>query len=324
MAFVDELKIYARAGRGGDGVVRWLHLKGKEYAGPAGGNGGNGGDVCVRAVRDISLLASYRGDKEFRAQDGAPGENETRHGKSGEDFTINLPVGSVVRNGTTGEVFELLSEDERRLLLKGGRGGAGNAVFKSSVNQRPTESTPVLPGEEADITVELRLIADAGLIGLPNAGKTSLLNVLTAAEAKVGAYAFTTLDPNLGAFYGYIIADIPGLIEGASQGRGLGSKFLRHIARTRLLIHCISLESEQPMKDYETVRTELRNFEGALLSEKPEIIALTKSDTREMSDIKRVKKLFEDTGKKVLVISVLDDALIKSFGEALVRFFEAA
>jgi GTP-binding protein len=323
MAFVDELKIHARAGRGGDGVVRWLHMKGKEYGGPSGGNGGNGGDVYVQAVRDISLLASYRGDKEFKAQDGAPGENENRHGKSGDDFVIKLPVGSLVRNGTTGEVFELLKEDDRRLLLKGGRGGAGNSVFKSSVNQRPEESTPGTPGEEADVVVELRLIADGGLVGLPNAGKTSLLNALTGASAKVGAYAFTTLDPNLGALYGYILADIPGLIEGASQGKGLGSKFLRHIARTRLLIHCISLESDDPKRDYETVRGELKSFEGADLEKKTEIIALTKSDTRDISEIGSIQKIFEDMGKKVLTVSVLDDAEVKAFGEELVRIFRA-
>ncbi|HYF12890.1 MAG TPA: GTPase ObgE, partial [Candidatus Paceibacterota bacterium] len=262
MSFVDEMTIIARAGRGGDGVVRWLHLKGKEYSGPAGGNGGDGGDIHIRGVRDINLLSRYRGEKRFEAEDGKPGEGAGRNGHRGKDFIIDLPVGSVVRNLNTGEVHELLKEGDQKLVLKGGRGGAGNAVFKSSVNRTPKESTGGAEGEEAQLHIELRLIADAGLMGLPNAGKTSLLNTLTGAKAKVGSYAFTTLDPNLGMLYGYIIADIPGLIEGASGGKGLGFKFLRHIARTKLLVHCVSLESEDPIADYKVVRDEISAFEN--------------------------------------------------------------
>ncbi|HEV8666726.1 MAG TPA: GTPase [Candidatus Paceibacterota bacterium] len=225
MAFVDELTFDAAAGKGGDGVVRWLHEKGKEYSGPSGGNGGNGGNVYMRAVRDLNLLARYRGEKRFDAPSGADGENSNRHGKGGDDMTIDLPIGSLVRNTATGEQYELLEEGEKIMILKGGRGGAGNAAFKSSVNITPEESTPGALGESATFTIELRIIADAGLVGLPNAGKSSLLNALTNAAAKVAPYAFTTLDPNLGALYGYIIADIPGLIEGASEGKGLGFRF---------------------------------------------------------------------------------------------------
>jgi len=318
MAFVDELRILARAGKGGDGVTRWLHLKGKEYSGPAGGNGGNGGDVYIHGVRDISLLGRYRGEKKFEAKGGADGESYNRDGKAGNDFIIDLPVGSIVRNETTGEVHELLHEGEQKMVLKGGRGGAGNAVFKSSVNTSPMESTPGITGEEAFLHIELRLIASAGLVGLPNAGKSSLLNALTGASAKVGAYAFTTLDPNLGAFYGFILADIPGLIEGASSGKGLGSKFLRHIARTELLVHCVSLESEHPMEDYQTVHAELASFEGANLADKPEMIVLTKSDTRDTSRIEAISAEFEKLGKAVHVVSVLDDVQVKTLGDALV------
>jgi GTP-binding protein len=317
MSLVDELKIAARAGKGGDGVVRWLHVKGIEYAGPSGGNGGNGGDVYIHAVRDIALLGRYRGEKKFAAENGQPGGNLNQHGKQGEDLVVDLPVGSVVRNETTGEVFDLLKEDQKQLILKGGRGGAGNAVFKSSVNRSPTESTPGVPGEEAQLFIELRLIADAGLIGLPNAGKTSLLNALTGAVAKVGSYAFTTLDPNLGLLYGYVLADIPGLIEGAAGGKGLGYKFLRHIARTKLLVHCISLETEDPLADYKVVRAEIEQFEAGILKDKSEILVLTKSDTRDATYIEEVKAKFITQGKTVYTVTVLDDDSVKVFGEVL-------
>lgn len=222
MAFVDEMRIHMRAGNGGRGIVSWLHEKGKEYGGPAGGDGGNGGNVYVKAVRDIGILAKYRHEKEFSAEKGENGKSKSMHGRNGDDCEILLPVGSVVTNLSTKKTVELLVEGERVLLLNGGRGGYGNEHFKGSKNIRPYEWTPGKPGEEADFFIELRLVADAGLIGLPNAGKSSLLNELTNATAKIGNYQFTTLEPNLGDFYGYILADIPGLIEGASEGKGLG------------------------------------------------------------------------------------------------------
>lgn len=318
MAFVDELTIHAKAGRGGDGVVRWLHLKGKEYSGPAGGNGGSGGSVYIRGVRDINLLARYRGEKKFQAGDGQSGGSFSMHGKKGEDLVIDLPVGSVVTNMDTGEVFELFEPEQKILILKGGRGGAGNEVFKSSVNRRPTESLPGMRGEEATLQIELRLIADAGLVGLPNAGKSSLLNALTGAQAKVGTYAFTTLDPNLGALHGLVIADIPGLIEGASAGKGLGYKFLRHVSRTRLLLHCVSLESEHPLEDYRVVRAELSRFGGSL-AEKPELVVLTKSDTKAPEEVKRVAAHFSELGKAVTTVTILDDASVKALQDTIVR-----
>jgi GTP-binding protein len=317
MALVDELHIHARAGKGGDGVVRWLHLKGKEFSGPAGGNGGDGGNVFVSGVRDVSLLSRYRGEKRFEAEDGKDGANLNQHGKSGRDLTIEVPVGSLIKNMETGEEFEVLEENKPIMILKGGRGGAGNAVFKSSVNQTPEESTPGVPGEEGEIHIELRLIADAGLVGLPNAGKTSLLNALTGAVGKVAPYAFTTLDPNLGALYGKILADIPGLIEGASGGKGLGFKFLRHIARTRMLLHCISLESDDLIRDWEVVRRELDSFEGGILAKKPEYIVLTKADTRTPDEIEEAVKLMRKKNPQVTAVSVIDDEAVKRFQDLL-------
>lgn len=324
MAFVDELTIDAAAGKGGDGVVRWLHLKGKEYSGPSGGNGGDGGDVYLRGVRDISLLGRYRGEKKFRAGDGADGAARSKEGKGGADLVIDLPVGSIVTNQSTGEIFELLGEGQTLMVLKGGRGGAGNEVFKSSVNRTPTEATPGAPGEAATLAIELRLIADAGFVGLPNAGKTSLLNALTGASAKVGSYAFTTLDPNLGVIPGgYILADIPGLIEGAAAGKGLGSRFLRHVARTRQLIHCVSLESEDPVGGYQTVRAELEAHDPALAA-KPELVLLTKSDTRDSPYVERISAAFAKLGTETASVTVLEDASVKALRDLLSQRLSAS
>src|SRR3989338_11535473 len=199
---IDELKIYLKAGKGGDGVVRWRHEKSKELAGPGGGNGGKGGDVFTRAIRDVGGLLRYRHVKELSAGKGGDGENFGRHGKNGDDLFLELPIGSVLVNSNTHEQFELLKEGETLKILQSGRGGLGNEHFKTSLNTSPRESTSGNAGEGADFSIELRLFADVGIIGLPNAGKSSLLNTLSAARAKVGDYPFTTLEPNLGTFYG--------------------------------------------------------------------------------------------------------------------------
>ncbi|MEK7511107.1 MAG: GTPase ObgE [Patescibacteria group bacterium] len=318
MAFIDEMHVKAQAGRGGDGVIRWLHLKGLEKAGPAGGDGGRGGDVILLGVRDLSILSSYQFTKSFRAEDGGAGEGNDKHGKNGEPMIIKVPVGTVVTT-STGETYEVLHEGEEIIIYKGGSGGFGNAHFKSSVNRNPFETTKGRAGQGGDIAITLKLIADAGFVGFPNAGKSSLLNALTKARSRVAAYPFTTLDPHLGDFYGFLLADIPGLIEGASAGRGLGSKFLRHIERTRILVHLVSAEQEDLEKSYRAIRDELISVDRGL-AEKPELVVLSKVDMLPPEEQGRVVKEFSDAiGKEVIPLSVIDDELLKAFSDRLAK-----
>jgi GTP-binding protein len=317
MAFVDELHIHATAGHGGAGVVRWLHLKGLERAGPAGGDGGRGGDIILEGVRDLAALAHYRYAKKFRAENGESGGNKNCHGKDGEPVVLKVPVGSVATITTTGEVFELLEHGQRITVMRGGVGGYGNAHFRGAENRNPMQATPGRAGESGDIRISLKLIADAGFIGFPNAGKSSLLNSLTRARSKVGAYPFTTLDPHLGEFYGYVLADIPGLIEGASSGRGLGSRFLKHIERTGLLVHLVSAEQEDPIAAYRAIRAELQAF-GRGLPEKPELVVLSKVDMLPEDEVGVLRrKLSEEIGAPVVALSIIDDNLLKQFSDTL-------
>ncbi|MDQ3089932.1 MAG: GTPase ObgE [bacterium] len=316
--FVDELTLHLKSGRGGDGVERWLHEKGKDRGGPSGGNGGKGGDVYAVAVRDIGVLNSYRQVKEFSAGRGVDGMKNTKKGEEGADVLIKFPIGSRITNLTTRHTFDLLVDGEKILLLKGGRGGLGNEHFKSSTNVSPKENTPGVEGEEADFHIELLLVVDLGLIGLPNAGKSSLLNSLTSAKSKVGGFPFTTLEPHLGDLYGLIIADIPGLIEGASTGKGLGHKFLRHIERTKALLHLISAEDEDPLETYKIVRKELEIYNTDILK-KPEIILLTKSDLVTEEELKKKIKLFKNLKIPVLPISVLNDEQMKTLTDHLTK-----
>lgn len=323
MAFIDEVIIKAQAGKGGDGVVRWLHTKETEWGGPGGGDGGRGGDIIIEGVRDLSALQGYRYTKKFKAEDGDAGANFLRHGKDGEPVVLRVPVGTEITVLETGESFEIMQEGERVTVFKGGIGGYGNDHYKSSTNQNPFQSTPGKPGEGGDIRVTLKLIADAGLIGFPNAGKSSLLNSLTRARSKVGAYPFTTLEPHLGDFYGRLLADIPGLIEGASGGKGLGSKFLQHIERTKFLVHLVSAEQDDVAEAYRAIRTELSAF-GQGLPEKTELVVLSKADllTGEEREEKR-KHLQAAAGEKeVLVLSAEDPELLKAFSDRLARLLE--
>jgi len=317
--FIDEISLHLKAGKGGDGVERWLHEKGRDHGGPSGGNGGKGGDVFALAVRDIGILASYRQVKLFEALPGQAGMNNTWSGADGEDIIVKFPVGSRIENLTTGHVFELLLNDQKIKLLSGGRGGLGNEHFKGSTNVRPKETTPGLMGEEADFHIEVELVVDYGLIGLPNAGKSSLLNALTRARSKVGAFPFTTLEPSLGDLYGIILGDIPGLIEGASEGRGLGHKFLRHIKRTKGLIHLVSAEEEDVVKTYEIVRKELELYNKEII-EKGEIVLLTKVDLISEEEKEKKLKLLKTVSKaEVYPMSVIDDNLVKKFKDILTQ-----
>src|SRR3989338_8301019 len=318
MAFIDELKVNIKAGTGGNGVVRWRHLKGKEYSGAAGGDGGKGSNVYAKAVRDVSILARYKNVKNFEGEDGEDGMKDSKHGKSGKDLIIELPIGSVITNLSTGRKVNLLNEGETILLLKGGNGGYGNEHFKASTNVTPKQSTKGKPGEEADFLIELELIADAGFVGLPNAGKSSLLNELTKAKSKVGSYAFTTLEPYLGDMEGFILADIPGLIEGASEGRGLGHKFLRHIKRTKIILHCISSESENIENDYETIRKELGNYNVELLKKK-EIVIITKTDLADSKSLEKVIKKISKENPDILSVTVYDNESIKKLKDSLIK-----
>lgn len=315
--FVDELTINAKAGNGGDGVVRWRHEKFKPLAGPSGGDGGRGGDVFVRAVKDLNRLAKYTGNKAFSAESGDAGTGRSRAGKDGEDLYIDVPVGSRITDIERRRTFELTKVGETERILKGGGGGLGNEYFKSSTNRSPEQSTKGKRGEGGDFLVEVTLIVDVGLVGLPNAGKSTLLNTLTNAHSRVGAYPFTTTEPHLGELYGFILADIPGLISGAAAGKGLGHKFLRHVSRTNMLLHLVSLEHEDPLKAYYTIREELSAYDSSL-TEKEEWIILTKKDLVKQEDIDKVLKALAKTENRVLVVGQDDPDSYKKLGDELV------
>lgn len=321
MALLDEVQLYIKAGRGGDGVVRWRQEKGKPLSGPGGGNGGTGGDVYAYAVPDIGYLDFYRTKKDFAAENGFPGANWGRKGANGEDLVLNFPVGSRLTNKETGETFELETVGQKTLILKGGRGGLGNEYFKSSRNTTPKESTPGKIGEDATFDIELRLVANLGLVGLPSAGKSSLLNALTNAKSKVASYHFTTLDPHLGALYEFIIADIPGIIEGASEGKGLGIKFLKHVSKTKALAHVVALDSDDLVRDYNTIRTEIKNY-GQGLADKDEIIIFSKSDIIEDDELKaKLKSMAKITkGKTFFVVSIENPDQMKELSDGLIKY----
>lgn len=311
---IDEVQILIKAGDGGKGIVHFYADAWRPKGGPDGGNGGHGGSVFFEAVSDISKLNQFRHAKVYAAQNGDPGGQNNRTGRNGDDLVILVPLGTVV-NYDNGSSVELTEIGQRVMMARGGKGGRGNYVFRSSTNQTPQESEPGFKCQQKKLFLQLKLIAQVGLIGLPNAGKTSLLNELTPANARVANYAFTTLEPNLGVTKGgLIIADIPGLIEGAADGKGLGVKFLKHVERTSLLIHCVSAESQDPLKDYKTVRQELSNY-SSVLEKKPEIIVLTKTDTKDPKEIKKLEtKIRADVST-----SIIDSDSIKKLNDLITK-----
>lgn len=300
---VDEITVKVKAGNGGYGKVSFGKM---EKSGPDGGNGGKGGDVYFQASSDLTLLRQFLSKPLIRGNDGGNGDKQKMTGADGDDLLVNIPIGSWVKDLDTGEDFELTEVGEIALVAKGGEGGKGNWELRSPTNTTPLEAKQPEKGEERHIKIILRFLADYGLIGLPSAGKSSLLNELTNAKAKTGAYHFTTLSPNLGVLPGkQIIADIPGLIEGASKGKGLGTKFLKHIQKVKLLLHCIAADSEEPIKDYEVIRKELGEFDKALLKKK-EIILITKSDLVTSDQISEIIKKLKKLEREILVTSIYD------------------
>lgn len=308
---VDDINLIVKAGDGGNGAATFRRDAITAHGGPDGGNGGNGGNIYVLGSTNINDLREFRYAKKVTAENGGDGTHHNGFGKNAPNKTILMPLGTKITDGETGRYIEIENTKTPILLARGGTGGKGNVAFKSPTNRTPRFAQQGTKGEERVVHLELRYIADIGLIGLPNAGKSSLLAMLTNATPAIGDYPFTTLEPNIGMLETHPIADIPGLIEGASQGKGLGIKFLRHIEKTKILVHCIDSTVADPMKAYTTVRKEFEQFNAMLLT-KPEIIFLNKTDLLDEKKEKDVASLFITLKKKVLRGSIYKPETIKN------------
>lgn len=298
---IDDIKIEVSAGDGGKGCVAFN--KNLMSLGPAGGSGGRGGSVIFKGVSDLNALNQFRFRKQVNAENGREGKGQFCDGPDAKDEVIKIPVGTVINNLTTGEKQEIIKVGQEILIAKGGRGGRGNFQFRGSKNTTPKEFEQGKLGQKFDLRLELKMIADIGFVGLPNLGKSSLLNELTDANVKVANYQFTTLEPNLGVYYSLILADIPGLIEGASEGKGLGHKFLKHVERTKIIFHFLAADSEDIVADYKKIRAELGAFNPELL-EKPEYILISRSDTVSEKILKEKLKLAKKINKNAIPISI--------------------
>src|SRR5687767_2981888 len=330
MHFLDQAKIFISSGAGGPGAVSFRREKFIEYGGPDGGEGGKGGDIVFEAVAGLNTLIDFRYTQHFRAPRGKGGAGSNRTGAGGKDLVIKVPVGTQVLADDEERTLlaDLTKVGERIVFLRGGDGGRGNASYKTSTNRAPRQHTTGWPGEEMYVWLRLKLLADVGLVGLPNAGKSTLLNAVTNASAKVGDYPFTTLRPQLGVVRHkgreFVLADIPGLIEGAAEGAGIGDRFLGHVERTRVLLHLVDAAADEPLEAWRVVRGELDGY-GAGLADKPEIIALTKSDLLDSKQRDKLLKAFaKQTSATIFPISAplgeglepVLDAIIERLGAA--------
>jgi GTPase len=307
--FIDHAEIEVAAGKGGDGAITFRREKYVPKGGPSGGNGGNGGNIILKTDPNLFTLLDFRYKKKYKAQNGEPGGNSRKDGKFGEDVIIKIPVGTIVKSTQTGKViFDLNQPDQSVVLAKGGKGGKGNSNFATPTNQAPRKAEPGKDGEALEIILELKLIADVGLVGFPNAGKSTLISTISAAKPKIADYPFTTLTPNLGIvkykdYKSFTVADIPGIIEGAHEGKGLGLKFLKHIERTRILLFLIDITSDNYQRDYDILFNELKSY-SKKLADKRKIVSLSKADIAIDRDLKKiVKRKLKNSDSPILIFS---------------------
>ena len=328
MAFVDQAKFYVKAGDGGKGCVSFRREKFVPRGGPDGGDGGRGGSVILESSSRLQSLIDFRFRSHFKAERGVHGKGKDMHGRKGKDCIMTVPVGSIIKDSETGEVIADLNEDgEQMIVAQGGKGGLGNPHFSSGTNRTPRIATSGTEGEEKWLLIELKLIADIGLVGLPNAGKSTLLSQLSAANPKVAPYPFTTLEPQLGVLHlkyreSCIIADIPGLIEGAHEGVGLGFTFLRHIERTRIILHVLDASSEDVLADFQVVANELAAYNDELV-ERTTMVILNKSDIAEEEEIEILQKSLKEKGLESAVISGLTGDGIEDLKERIEDLLDA-
>jgi GTPase len=329
MGFIDEAKFYVKAGDGGNGCVSFRREKYVPKGGPNGGDGGKGGDVYLVADRNLNSLIDFRYHSHFKAESGVGGQGSDKHGRGGKDCEVRVPLGSVIKDAETGAVYvDLIEPEQVYCAAEGGKGGLGNARFATSTNRAPRKATPGKPGEERWLVIELKLLADVGLIGLPNAGKSTLLSKLSAANPKIAPYPFTTLEPQLGVLHfeytdPCIIADIPGLVEGAHQGVGLGHQFLRHIERTSILLHLIDVSRDdgQPYEDYQVLARELAAYKRELLDRK-HLVVLNKIDLVDEERLTEVKQQFTGLNLPIVTISAEEGDGLESLKELLADLLE--